>query len=243
MGVRGGDIAGVTPSAPCATRFEIQCHEANPRHAFKSETNSWDWVAYNSSMYKFVARHEAGETSGESSCFGADSEWWTEKGMFTAGPGLKVGDGDGEDKVGFVFMENECNTGQNDEPAGCNQAAAECRTKNCLVEPAYVASYAPYGRATVTGTWQYTTGQAAPTTFATTQHIFELDISQFELDNAAAGGGGGGGGGGNNPNNPNDPPPGNAGCPSDCTPKPAGGTGNVCAGTCGEAGINRPCCC
>ena len=239
----GGDIVGVTPSAPCATRFEIQCHEANPRHAFKSETNSWDWVAYNSSMYKFVARHEAGETSGESSCFGADSEWWTEKAMFTAGPGLKVGDGDGEDKVGFVFMENECNTGQNDEPAGCNQAAAECRTKNCLVEPAYVASYAPYGRATVTGTWQYTTGQAAPTTFATTQHIFELDISQFELDNAAAGGGGGGGGGGNNPNNPNDPPPANAGCPSDCTPKPAGCTGNVCAGTCGEIGINRPCCC
>ena len=104
---------------------------------------------------QFVARHEAGETSGESSCFGADSEWWTEKAMFTAGPGLKVADGDGEDKVGFVFMENECNTGKR-RTRGCNQAAKECRTKNCLVEPAYVASYAPYGRATVTGTWQYT---------------------------------------------------------------------------------------
>ena len=134
-------------------------------------------------------RHDGGETSGDSSCFGANTDWWTDKGMFAAGPGLKVGDGDGEDKVGFVFAENECDTGQNDKPAGCDNSQNSqnpCRTANCFVEPAYVASYAPYGRATVTGTWQYTTGQAAPTTFATTQHIFELDISQFELDNAAA---------------------------------------------------------
>jgi hypothetical protein len=47
-------IAGTTPSSACSTRFEIQCHESNPRHAFKSQTGAWDWVAYNSSMYKFV---------------------------------------------------------------------------------------------------------------------------------------------------------------------------------------------
>ena len=101
-------------------------------------------------------RHDGGETSGDSSCFGANTEWWTDKGMFAAGPGLKVGDGDGEDKVGFVFAENECDTGQNDKPAGCDNSQNSqnpCRTANCFVEPAYVASYAPYGRASVTGSW------------------------------------------------------------------------------------------
>jgi len=34
----------------------VQCHESNPRHAFKSETGKYDWVAYNASTYKFVAR-------------------------------------------------------------------------------------------------------------------------------------------------------------------------------------------
>ena len=62
------EIAGTTPSSACSTRFEIQCHESNPRHAFKSETETWDWVAYNSSMYKFIARHNGGETSGDSTC-------------------------------------------------------------------------------------------------------------------------------------------------------------------------------
>ena len=60
--------------------------ESNQRHAFKSETGKWDWVAYNSSMYKFVARHDGGETSGDSTCFGANTQWWTDKGMFTSRP-------------------------------------------------------------------------------------------------------------------------------------------------------------
>ena len=49
-------VAGTTPTSDCYTRFEVQCHESNPRHAFKSETGKYDWVAYNASTYKFVAR-------------------------------------------------------------------------------------------------------------------------------------------------------------------------------------------
>ena len=137
-------------------------------------------------MYKFVARHDGGETSGDSTCFGANTQWWTDKGMFTAGPDLKIGDGDGEEKVGYVFMENECDTMQNDKP---QDSQNPCRTVNCLVEPAYVASYAPYGRAAVTGSWKYTSNTAAPTTWATTTRVFELDISQFQLDTAGSSGG------------------------------------------------------
>ena len=239
-------IAGTTPTENCYTRFEIQCHESNPRHAFKSETGKWDWVAYNSSMYKFVARHDGGQTSGDSTCFGANTQWWTDKGMFTAGPELKIGDGDGEEKVGYVFMENECDTTQNDKPQGCSNTQNSqnpCRTVNCLVEPAYVASYAPYGRAAVTGSWQYTSNTAAPTTWATTTRVFELDISQFQLDNAGSSGGGNPPPGGG----PN-PPGGGGGGNNQCTQKPADTSGCTqnpawkCPGTCGEPGTNLPCC-
>ena len=72
-------------------------------------------------MYKFVARHDGGQTSGDSTCFGANTQWWTDKGMFTAGPDLKIGDGDGEEKVGYVFMENECDTTPKRQTAGLQQ--------------------------------------------------------------------------------------------------------------------------
>ena len=182
------EIASTIPPTACSTRFEIQCHESNPRHAFKSQTGSWDWVAYNSSMYKFIARHDGGETSGDSSCFGVNSAWWTQNGMFTGGNELRIGDGDGDDKVGFVFMEQTCDSSDSDKPAGCsNQHNSEnpCRTENCLVEPPYVASYAPYGRSIVTGSWEYTDGSAAPTTWATTQRVFELDVSELQLGAAS----------------------------------------------------------
>lgn len=182
------EIAGTIPSSACSTRFEIQCHESNPRHAFKAETGTWDWVAYNSSMYKFIARHNGGETSGDSSCFGTSSAWWTHNGMFTGGSELRIGDADGDDKVGFVFMEQTCDSSDSDQPTGCsNQLNSEnpCRTENCFVEPAYVASYAPYGRSIVTGSWEYTDGSSAPTTWATTQRVFELDVSELQLSVAS----------------------------------------------------------
>ena len=278
-------IAGATPSSACSTRFEIQCHESNPRHAFKSQTGAWDWVAYNSSMYKFVARHDGGETSGESTCFGTNTAWWTDNGMFTAGPDLKIGDGDGEDKVGFIFMEQECDSSQSDIPAGCDNGAQSdtpCRTENCLVEPAYIASYAPYGRASVTGTWTYTGGDSAPETWATTQRVFELDVSEFALgeasqqsegspppgspgsagagcgpgpgqtpcDGGEAGagveGGNNGGNAGNNGGNAGNNG-GNAGNNdaqnnNNCVARPAGCVTSPCPGTCGEPGVNQPCC-
>ena len=151
-----------------------------PAARFQVRDRKWDWVAYNSSMYKFVARHDGGETSGDSTCFGANTQWWTDKGMFTAGPDQN------RRRRRQRFMENECDTNQNDKPQGCSntQNSHPCRTVNCLVEPAYVASYAPYGRAAVTGSWQYTSNTAAPTTWATTTRVFELDISQFQLDEA-----------------------------------------------------------
>ena len=267
------DIAGTIPLSSCSTRFEIQCQESNPRHAFKSQTGAWEWVAYNSSMYKFVARYDGGETSGESTCFGANTAWWTDNGMFTAGPDLKIGDGDGEDKVGFIFMEQECDSRDSDLPAGCENSAESdtpCRTENCLVEPAYVASYAPYGRTTVTGSWTYTGGGSASETWATTQHVFELDVSERMLSDASrqddgspppgapgspgAGCGPGEGqtpcdnggaveggdpnsdnnnGGNQNNNNENN---------DSCVTRPAGCTGDVCVGVCGEPGSNPPCC-
>ena len=203
-------------------------------------------------------RHDGGETSGDSSCFGANTEWWTDKGMFAAGPGLKVGDGDGEDKVGFVFAENECDTSQNDKPAGCDNSQNSqnpCRTANCFVEPAYVASYAPYGRASVTGSWQYTSNTAAPTTWATTTRVFELDVSQFQLDaggSSSGGGGGDGGGGGNNNNGGGGGGGGNnnngGGGGGQCTQMPAGCTQAPCpagcvAGSCVCGPAPDPACC
>ena len=153
-------------------------------------------------------------------------------------------------------MENECDTNQNDKPQGCSNTQNSenpCRTVNCLVEPAYVASYAPYGRAAVTGSWQYTSNTAAPTTWATTTRVFELDISQFQLDEAGSSSGGnqpgapGSPGGSNPPGGGGNPPGGNN--PPPCTQKPAGNVGCTqtgsewkCPGTCGEPNVNDPCC-
>jgi hypothetical protein len=223
------NIAGTTPSSACSTRFEIQCHESNPRHAFKSQTGAWDWVAYNSSMYKFVARHDGGEASGESTCFGANTAWWNDNGMFTAGPDLKIGDGDGEDKVGFIFMEQTCDSSDSDLPRGCSNGPdsdTPCRTDNCLVEPSYIASYAPYGRASVTGTWTYTGGDSAPDTWATTQRVFELDVSELRLSTASE-------------QSDGSPPPGAPGSPgAGCGP----GEGQTpCAGGEAGAGDNNGC--
>ena len=260
------NIAGTTPSSACSTRFEIQCHESNPRHAFKSQTGAWDWVAYNSSMYKFVARHDGGEASGESTCFGANTAWWNDNGMFTAGPDLKIGDGDGEDKVGFIFMEQTCDSSDSDLPRGCSNGPdsdTPCRTDNCLVEPSYIASYAPYGRASVTGTWTYTGGDSAPDTWATTQRVFELDVSELRLSTASeqsdgspppgapgspgAGCGpgegqtpcdGGEAGAGDNNAGSNG---GNNGDQQQCVAKPTGCASAPCPGVCSE-GTLPPCC-
>jgi hypothetical protein len=189
--------------------------------------------------------------------------------MFTAGPDLKIGDGDGEDKVGFIFMEQECDSSQSDIPAGCDNGAQSdtpCRTENCLVEPPYIASYAPYGRASVTGTWTYTGGDSAPETWATTQRVFELDVSEFALGEASqqsegspppgspgSGGAGCGPGQGQTPCDGGEagagveggePNAGNNGAQNNnnCVPKPAGCLSEPCEGTCGQPGLNQPCC-
>ena len=64
----GNDVSGipssgsnVQPSTPlgssvCGTRFEVQCQEVNPRHAFEELTSTYEWVDYNKSSYKFVAK-------------------------------------------------------------------------------------------------------------------------------------------------------------------------------------------
>lgn len=239
----GGEdtVAGVTPSSACATRFEVQCHEQNPRHAFATETGPWDWVAYNASTYKFVARHDAGASSGEPSCFGPNAGWWTPSAMFSAGLDLQIGDGDGEAKTGFVFMEQECDSADSDQPAGCSNmqnAANACRTKNCLVEPAYVASYAPYGRASVSGSWSYTWGGGAvPTTWATTQRVFELDVSELKLGEAAKQAGASGAGG---QQLGGQPPPGGSG--PQLSPDGGGQEGCAEPPDCGTPEVNPPCC-
>ena len=260
----GENMQGTTPTVACATRFEIQCQETNPRHAFASQTGQWDWVAYNASMYKFVARHDAGATSGLPSCFASDSQWWVGNSMFTAGPGLRVGDSDGEEKLGFIFMEQECDSSDSDKPAGCSNqggsTAPSCRTKNCLVEPPFVASFAPYGRSSLSSdTLKYTTGAASPSTWETTLHVLELDVSELKLSqaNAAASSGGSvppppascGSGPGQTPcpSGGGDPNAGAGGSPPPSGPTNTGGAsggGAQCAQppNCGTPNVNPPCC-
>jgi hypothetical protein len=172
-------VADTTPTSSCATRFEVQCQEMNPRHAFVAESKWYEWVEYNTSMYKFVARHDADQTSGEAACFGDSTEWWTDNTMFHAGPDLVVGTAESTPSKGFVFMEQECDALQNDPDA------TNGRTKYCLVEPPFVATYSPYGRAAVTGSWQYDGGSAVPDTWATTQHVFELVMSEALISAAS----------------------------------------------------------
>jgi len=173
------NVAGSTPSSACATRFEVQCQEVNPRHAFKHLTNDNEWVDYNQSMYKFVAKHNAGQTTGEPDCFGANTEWWTSDAMFTAGPDLAVGGSKDDPDVGFIFMEQKNCCWQTNNDGTCNVA-----TDYCIIEPPFVGVYSPYGRSNVDATglsWSGSISGSMPTTWGASQHIFE-----FPMDPSAA---------------------------------------------------------
>ena len=178
-----------TSLSPCATRFEVQCQEVNPRHAFKHLTGANEWVEYNSSMYKFVARHDAGQTSGDPSCFAESHNWWSENAMFHAGPDLAVGGSESAPDLGFIFMEQKNCCWRGNYP--CSAADS---TDYCIIEPPFLAVYAPYGRATVQETFSWTTqttpnplpaitadrnGVALtgpPQKWSAALHIFELSV-------------------------------------------------------------------
>jgi len=165
------NVRGNTPSSACEARFEVQCQEANPRHAFKELTKSHEWVDYNTSMYKLVARHEYESTSGTPSCFSSSSEWWTDDAMFVGGENLAVGGTTDSPDVGYVLMEQtNCCYSQNGN---------DCTTKTdyCLVEPPFVGVYTPYGRATVQGNWEWDDPGSMPGTWGTSLHSFELKIN------------------------------------------------------------------
>jgi hypothetical protein len=180
-----GRIVSTPPSNNCATRFEVQCQEVNPRHAFKHLTDANEWVEYNQSMYKFVAVHDYESTTGTASCFAENSDWWTTNAHFVAGSSLAVGGSEDSPDVGFIFMEQKMccwSTG------GSGGGGGNCvETEHCLTEPPFVAVYSPYGRSAVTGSWTLESGstltEALPTTWGTSLHSFELplDPSKFEV--------------------------------------------------------------
>ena len=185
-------IAGTTPTENCYTCFEIQCHESNPLHAFKSETamglgSPTTVPCINSSPATTAAR-----PSRDSTCFGANTQWWTDKGMFTAGPDLKIGDGDGEEKVGYVFMEKPVTTTtQKRQPAGLQQHPEQPEPvphrqlpRGTRVRRVVRAVRSRGGHRLVAVHQQH-----RGATWATTTRVFELDISQFQLDEAGSSGG------------------------------------------------------
>ena len=135
------NVDATTPSVACNTRFRVECQEINPRHAFYNLTDKYEWVDYNKTMYKFVAVHDSGAMTGDPTCFGESSEWWTDTENFVGGPGAYVGGKSDSLDVGFIFMEQTC--------------TSSGTTSRCLVEPPYVAVYSPYGRAStkISGTY------------------------------------------------------------------------------------------
>ena len=195
------DVQANTPSTACGTRFEVQCQEVNPRHAMEELTGKYEWVKYNTSMYKFVAKHDYGATSGSPTCFGSSSQWWTNNAMFVAGPDLRVGGTTSSPDLGFIFMEQTCEYTQGQQSSS--------RTKYCLSEPPFVAVYAPYGRASVTGTYTLQNFQGTfsglnvngvPSTWATATHTFDIIMNENDIvaaggSSSSSGGGGGSGGG------------------------------------------------
>jgi hypothetical protein len=202
----GGDVTGVPqsgsdvqPSTPlagsvCGTRFEVQCQEVNPRHAFEELTGTYEWVDYNKSSYKFVAKHDYQATSGSPSCWGASSNWGPDNAQFFADASFRVGGTTVNPDIGYVFMEQTCD--ESNSTTG--------RTKYCLVEPAFVAVYQPYGRAAIKRdpAWSWNNAQLTmPDTWATATRTFELSMNENAI--TASGGA------------PSAPPPGTpgGGCP------------------------------
>lgn len=202
----GNDVSGipssgsnVQPSTPlgssvCGTRFEVQCQEVNPRHAFEELTSTYEWVDYNKSSYKFVAKYDYESTSGSPSCWGERSNWGPDNAQFFADASFHVGGTTANPKIGYVFMEQTCDESQ----------SATGRTKYCLVEPPFVAVYKPYGRSAIEKNppWSWSNTQVTmPDKWATATRTFELSMNENAI--VASGG------------SPSAPPPGTpgGGCP------------------------------
>ena len=132
-----GSVGGYTPpTQSCGTRFEIQCQEVNPRHAFEELTGTYEWVKYNTSSYKLVATHDYEQTSGDPSCFSSSTPWGPTNAMFMASDSMRVGGTVANPDLGYVLEENSCDEGGS-------------YSEYCLIQPPYVAVYAAYGRSTV----------------------------------------------------------------------------------------------
>ena len=109
-------------------------------------TGKYEWVKYNTSAYKFVARHDYEQTTGSPSCFGASTQWWKDNGMFVGGPEAVVGGTAQNPDLGFVFEEQKC---------WYTAGGTTTSTKYCLVAPAYLGVFTPFGRASVVGSWTW----------------------------------------------------------------------------------------
>ena len=214
------------PTVACSTRFRVECQEVNPRHAFDSLTGKYEWVNYNSSMYKFVAVHNAETTSGDPTCFGPSSAWWTDTENFVGGPGAYVGGASADPDIGFIFMDQSCTTFGG-------------ATARCLVEPPFVAVYAPYGRARVaiSGTYQQWSGNpssistsatgpaasAIDTAWATSYRGFELIMNEAVIAAGAT-----------------SPPPSGPGAPGPGAPGPGPGVPPMTPSPCPPSGCLPP---
>lgn len=209
----GFAVTGITtPSSACGTRYEVQCQEVNPRHSFLNMTGKYEWVKYNTSAYKFVARHDYEQTTGSPSCFGASTQWWKDNGMFVGGPEAVVGGTAQNPDLGFVFEEQKC---------WYTQGSTTTSTNYCLVAPAYLGVFTPFGRASVVGSWTWGGSGSMPTTWGTSALDFRLVMDENTI--VAAGGSSSSGAAGGSCPNPN------AGAPCPCPPPgvtcPAPGAG------------------
>ena len=172
-------VSGLTaPTSACGTRYEVQCQEVNPRHSFSYMTGKYEWVKYNTSAYKFVARHDYEQTTGSPSCFGASTQWWKDNGMFVGGAEAVVGGTAQNPDLGFVFEEQKC---------WYTAGGTTTFTKYCLVAPAYLGVFKPFGRASVVGSWTWSNSASSmPTTWGTSALDFRLVMNENQI--IAAGG-------------------------------------------------------
>ena len=207
----GVDVQPSETLSSCGTRFEVRCQEVNPRHAFEELTGAYEWVDYNKSMYKFVAKYDYQATSGSPSCWGESSSWGPNNAQFVADASFTVGGTSANPEVGYVFMEQTCACGQ----ASCVTGNT---TKFCLVEPPFVAVYKPYGRSVVkkdpTWSWAASNRLAMPDTWATSLRTFIFSMHEVGIPGTSAPG----------------PPPGTpgGGCPNPVTQSSFDAARNCC---------------
>lgn len=150
--------SAVTPTT-CSATFKVECMESNPRLAFQHLSDDWEWVAYNKSVTRWTPQDPVPQ------CWSATTGWWTE--MLAIGPSITTGSSSGGTrKAGLVFAPavEDCTEG-----------------RKCIDAPPYVATYAPYGRASVTGDWETVAGDAIDSTWFTGTYSFRIDVDEQVL--------------------------------------------------------------